>query len=147
MRNDDNSIEPKDKAKSYMKYKKPLIVSFIIIALVISGLALYTRVRMRMESSILGPVGIGSQAIMKKRYEEGKVIRIYFKNDMTDDQALSLMNEWKQLPNVNGSSFTSAKLAGKTIVDLFVVEVGKKQDVIQVVEQNAFVEKVTNGKE
>lgn len=130
-----------------MKNKKRLIVLFIITALAISGLALYTQIRKSMENSILGPIGIGSQAIMKRQYEQGKMIRIYFKSDVSDDQALSLMNEWKQLPNVNGSSFISSEFSGKTIVDLFVVDVDKKQDVIQIVEQNAFVERVTEGSE
>lgn len=128
-----------------MNYKKLLIVIFVISALAFSGFALYTRVRTSTGNSILGPVGISSQAITNRRYEEGKIIRIYFKNDITNDQALSLMNEWKQLPNINGSSFTSSKISGKTIIDLFVVDVEKKQDVIQVVEQNAFVEGITDG--
>lgn len=125
-----------------MKHK---ILLLVITVLGISGFALYTRVRTEMENSILGPLGIGSKAIIKRRYEQGKMIRVYFKNGVTDDQALNLMNEWKQLPNVNGSSFTSSKISGKTMVDLFVVDVGKKQDVVQIVVQNTSVESVTDG--
>lgn len=130
-----------------MKYKKPLIIIFVITALVVSGFALYMRVRTSMGNGMLGPVGIGMQAITKRRQEEEKMIRIYFKNDVTDDQALSFMNEWKQLPNINGSSFTSSKISGKTIVDLFVVDVTKKQDIIQKIQQTILVEKIIDSLE
>ena len=130
-----------------MKHKKLLIVFFVIIILAISGFVLYTRVRVSMGNSILGPVGVGIQGITRRRQEQGKMIRIYFWDNITDDQALNLMNEWKELSNINGSSFTSSKISGMTIVDLFVVDIGKKQDVIQVVEQNGSVRRVIDGKE
>ena len=130
-----------------MKSRKLLIILFTIIALIISGLVLYLKIRTSVGNGILGPVGVGTQEIMKRRYEQGKMIRIYFRSDVTDDQALNLMNEWKQLPDINGSSFTSSKISGKTIVDLFVIDVEKKHGVIQLVEQNVFVERVTDGKE
>ena len=130
-----------------MKHKKLLIVFFVIVILAISGFVLYTRVRVSMGNSILGPVGVGIQGITRRRQEQGKMIRIYFWDNITDDQALNLMNEWKELSNINGSSFTSSKISGMTIVDLFVVDIGKKQDVIQVVEQNGSVRRVIDGKE
>lgn len=128
---------------SNMKVNKIFVVLFILLVFAISSFIFYTQIRMKIANGLLGPIGVQSQLRTKQLVEEGKMIRIFFKTDVSDDQALNVMNEWKQLPNINGSSFTSSQISGKTIVDLFVVDSEKIQDVVTIIEKNVLVERVS----
>jgi len=114
----------------------------LVVVFLILGLFLYIKVRMSIGSNLLGPVGVASQQITKRRYEQGKVIRIFFKNGVTDDQVLSFGNEWKHIAGVNGFSFTSQKISGQPVIDLFIVDSEKKEEIMQNLKQNNKVDKV-----
>ena len=115
----------------------------LLVSLLIAG-GLYCYIRNAYSyNQVIGPIGRFSQAISNKRYQEGRQLFITFKDEVTNDQVLRYLEELKQITGVNGSSFQSSIETGKPQLSLDVVDISLKPKIIQIIQQNPLVDKVT----
>jgi ABC-type lipoprotein release transport system permease subunit len=90
-----------------LKGKRNIIFGMLGLLTLIIVVAYGWSYQKAKKNSILGPIGEFSQQISDQRYKDGKAVRIYLKNSVTDSQAVAFREELLKQPNVKGISYVS----------------------------------------
>lgn len=139
------------------KALKVILISFIFLFFVLFLLFYLDRKNNPAKYSLYNSVNV----ITEKRYQEGKVFEVILKEEVTDREAKSVLDELYKIRGVNGSTLYTREIQkigdysflfpqdvisiepeSRVVIDLFVENLKDKKSIIEQVKNNPKVEVV-----
>ena len=139
------------------KALKVILISFIFLFFVLFLLFYLDRKNNPAKYSLYNSVNV----ITEKRYQEGKVFEVILKEEVTDREAKSVLDELYKIRGVNGSTLYTREIQkigdysflfpqdvisiepeSRVVIDLFVKNLKDKKSIIEQVKNNPKVEVV-----